>query len=411
MTWSEHQAGFGSRCDVRVLTGCSHCQPERADGTVRCMHDTQHVLVAGAGLAGVAVATALHRAGWEVDLVERRQVAAATIPTGLFLHANGMRAFCHLGVSDLLLSRGYPVERLCMRGAGCPGEGVAELANIWPGVGPCVAIGREAALDALIERCPVPVRHGAAVQHLSQRGTRVEAVLADGSQNEYDLVVGADGAYSAVRGMLWPEVVSRYGGETYWRGVVGCPPTLTDWSACLCAAGILLALPIGRGLAYWTAGCYTTTAFTDPLPGRADRVRYRFADVTGVHRQILDQVRDDARVQFSPADQVWVEVPVRDRVVLVGDAWHATTPNMAQGGSMAAEDALVLAAELAAGQGIDEALARYVARRLPRTRHVQDASEMRGRAAALPLADRNGFVIPNWAELSASAFAPLVPEP
>jgi 2-polyprenyl-6-methoxyphenol hydroxylase-like FAD-dependent oxidoreductase len=375
------------------------------------MTSTHHALVTGAGIAGVAAATALHQLGWEVDLVERRQATAATIPTGLFLPANGMRAFAALGAAELLLSRGQPVERLRMRGAGCPAEGVAEVADVWPGLGPCVAVGRGIALDALIERCPVPVRPGAGVQYLSQRGAHVEAVLTDGSRNEYDLIIGADGAYSTVRGLLWPKVMPRYGGESYWRGVVSCPAGLADWSACFCAAGTFLAMPIGGGLAYWAAGCSTATAFTDPRQGRAERVRERFGDVGGVHAQVLGHIRDDACVQFSPADQVWVEVPVRGRVVLVGDAWHATTPNMAQGGSMAAEDALVLAQELAAGPGIDEALARYAVRRLPRTRHVQDTTAMRSSIAALPLPDRLGFVIPNWAELSTGAFAPLVPEP
>jgi len=84
---------------------------------------------------------------------------------------------------------------------------------------------------------------------------------------------------------------------------------------------------------------------------------------------------------------------------------------MAQGGSMAAEDALVLAQELASGPGIDEALARYAARRLPRTRHVPDTTAMRSSLAALPLADRVGFVVPNWAELRAPApLPPLLPE-
>ncbi len=78
---------------------------------------------------------------------------------------------------------------------------------------------------------------------------------------------------------------------------------------------------------------------------------------------------------------------------------------------MAAEDALVLAQELRAGPDIDAALARYAVRRLPRARHVQETTAMRSSIAALPLADRAGFVIPNWAELSAGAFAPLVPEP
>ena len=76
---------------------------------------------------------------------------------------------------------------------------------------------------------------------------------------------------------------------------------------------------------------------------------------------------------------------------------------------MAAEDALVLAQELPSGPGIDEALARYAARRLPRTRHVQDTTAMRSSLAALPLADRVGFVVPNWAELNPGAFAPASP--
>jgi 2-polyprenyl-6-methoxyphenol hydroxylase-like FAD-dependent oxidoreductase len=98
-------------------------------------------------------------------------------------------------------------------------------------------------------------------------------------------------------------------------------------------------------------------------------------------------------------------------LVPAGDAWHAATPNMAQGGSMAAEDALVLAEELAAGPGIDQALARYAARRWPRTAHVQETTAMRNGLATLPLADRIGFVVPRWAELSAACFAALVPAP
>jgi len=178
----------------------------------------------------------------------------------------------------------------------------------------------------------------------------------------------------------------------------------------LCAAGTFLAMPIGGGLAYWTAGQYTASSFRDPVRGRAARVRERFTDLTGTHAAILGQVTDDARVQFSPADQAWVDMPVQGRVVLAGDAWHAATPSMAQGGSMAAEDALVLAQELAAGPDIDQALARYASRRRPRTAHVQETTTMRNELAALPLEDRVGFV-PRWAELSVASFAALVPVP
>jgi 2-polyprenyl-6-methoxyphenol hydroxylase-like FAD-dependent oxidoreductase len=375
------------------------------------MNSKNTALVAGAGIAGLTTAAGLHKLGWDVHLVDRRPELGRAIPTGLFFHANGMRAFAALGTADALLSRGHLMERMRLRGPGASEEGIAWLDDVWPGVGPSMAIQRELAQDALRSWCPVRARVGAGVQSLTQRDGRVEVTLTDGSSACYDLVVGADGAYSAVRGQLWPDARACYGGESWWRGVVRCPDELADWSACFCAAGTFLAMPIGGGLAYWTAGQYTAGSFRDPVQGRAARVRSRFGDVTGVHALILGQVTDDAAVQFSPADQVWVDMPVCGRAVLVGDAWHAATPSMAQGGSMAAEDALVLAQELAAAPDIDEALAQYASRRRPRTAHVQETTTMRNQLAALPLADRVGFVVPRWAELSAASFAPLVPAP
>ena len=84
---------------------------------------------------------------------------------------------------------------------------------------------------------------------------------------------------------------------------------------------------------------------------------------------------------------------------------------LAQGASMAAEDALVLAHELAAAPSTSEALARYAVRRTPRTRHVQETTAMRSRLAALALQDRAALIIPAWAELSARSFAALLPDP
>jgi 2-polyprenyl-6-methoxyphenol hydroxylase-like FAD-dependent oxidoreductase len=375
------------------------------------MNSKNTALVAGAGIAGLAIAAGLHKLGWEVHLTDRRPDLGAPIPTGLFLPANGMRAFSALGAADALLSRGHVIARMRLRGPGVAEEGIACLEDVWPGVGPSMAIQRGLAQDALRSWCPVRARTGIGVRSLTQRDSRVQVTLTDGSCAGYDLVVGADGAYSTVRGQFWPDAQARYGGESWWRGVVRCPDKLEEWSACFCAAGTFLAMPVGAGLAYWTAGQYTASSFHDPVPGRAARVRSQFSDVTGVHALILDQVTDDARIQFSPADEVWVDMPVCGRAVLVGDAWHAATPSMAQGGSMAAEDALVLAQELAASADIDEALERYASRRRPRTAHVQETTAMRNQLAALPLADRVSFVVPRWAELSAGSFAALVPAP
>ena len=368
------------------------------------------VLVAGAGIAGLTAAKGLHGGGWQVHLVERRPAFDA-VPTGLFFPANGMRALTALGAGTTLLSCGQRIARLRLSSASSDTEAVADLAQVWPATGPSIAVHRPRAMDALRDWCPVPVRLGVGIQSLTQHGERVQAQLDDGSAEEYDLVIGADGVHSTVRGALWPDTAARYGGESWWRGVVACPAGLEDWSACFCQEGNFVSIPIGRGLAYWAAGSYSAEPFGDPPQGRAARVRERFSDVTGIHAKILGQVDDDAQVQFSPAEEVWVEQPVRGRVVLLGDAAHTTTPSMAQGGSMAAEDALVLVAELAAAPDVDQALARYASRRRPRTSYVQEATAMRNGLAALSLQERTGFVLPNWAELSINAFAPLVREP
>ena len=104
--------------------------------------------------------------------------------------------------------------------------------------------------------------------------------------------------------------------------------------------------------------------------------------------------------------------PVAVRVVLVGDAWHAATPSMAQGASLAFEDALVLASELSghAIESIDVALVRYAQRRLPRTAHVQQTTAMRNQLAAVPLEMRTQ-AIAHWEQISIGSFARLVPQP
>jgi 2-polyprenyl-6-methoxyphenol hydroxylase-like FAD-dependent oxidoreductase len=264
----------------------------------------------------------------------------------------------------------------------------------------------------VLEASRAPVRMNSGLSSLTVETTGVRATLEDGTSASYDLVVGADGVRSTVRGLCWPESAAAYGGESWWRGVVESPAELDAWTVSLCAAGNFLVIPLGGGKAYWVGGHTSAEPFDDPVQGRAARVRERFDDLEGTPREVLDQVTEDERVQFSPAEQAWVDDPVAGRVVLVGDAWHAATPSMAQGASLAAEDALVLANELY-GHGPDRiyaALARYAERRRPRTAHVQQATETRNQLAALPLEMRTQ-VIAHWEQISIGSFAPLVPEP
>ena len=375
------------------------------------MH-TPQVLVVGAGIAGLAAARAIRELGWDVSLVEQRPGFDGT-GTGLFVPANGVRALAALGMLDGIACQGRRIGQLRVRGAGGSPEAMACLDRVWPAAGPSIAIHRSLMREALLEAALVPVRMGVRLTGIAAGGATVDVRFDDGGTARYDLVVGADGADSAVRGLLWPDAVAGYAGESWWRGIVTCPPGLDDWTLTLCQAGNLVTIPLGAGVVYWGAGVSCQAPFRDELAGRAARVRDRFADATGVAAAVLDQVTDDAAVQFSAADTAWVEDPVAGHVVLIGDAWHATTPSMAQGAAMAAEDVLVLAQELNRDRrpgAIGDALRRFAARRLPRVRHVRDTTAMRNQLAALPLEQRLG-VVPHWEEISVASFAPLVSEP
>jgi 2-polyprenyl-6-methoxyphenol hydroxylase-like FAD-dependent oxidoreductase len=371
------------------------------------MSTNSRVLVAGAGIAGLTAAIAFHDLGWEVHLVERRKTLGA-IPTGLFIPANGMRAFAALGVATALRSRGREIQRLSVR---VPGGGAshAQLADVWPGVGPSVAIERGPAVRALLAACPVPVQWGTGVQGLYQHGKQVSVTLSDGTSPDYDLVVGADGLNSTVRLLTWPGSTAGYAGDCWWRGIAACPAGLEDWEACLCQEGIFLAIPVDDSLAYWAAGTYPAEPFDDPVTGRAERVRDLFADADGPHAEILAEIKDDSLVQFSPSLKILADRPAQGRVVLVGDAAHATGPSMAQGASMAAEDVQVLTRELARAASVETALIRYAIRRAPRTQYVHETTAIRNRLAAQP--GNRAAVIQDWQQVSVRSFAALVPAP
>jgi 2-polyprenyl-6-methoxyphenol hydroxylase-like FAD-dependent oxidoreductase len=379
------------------------------------MDNTNHipqVLVVGAGIAGLAAAGAIRELGWDVSLVEERTDFDGT-GTGLFVPANGVRALAALGVLDGLVGRGRQIGRLQVRSADGSAGSAARLELVWPAAGPSIAIHRSLLHEALLEAAPVPVRMGVRLTGIATDDGRAYATFADGITTGYDLIVGADGAGSAVRGLLWPGAAASYGGESWWRGMVTCPPELTDWTLTLCRAGNLVTIPVGNRMVYWGAGVSSGAPFRDEQAGRAARVRDRFADATGVAAAVLDQVTDDTAVQFSAAEEAWVDDPAAGRVVLIGDAWHATTPSMAQGAAMAVEDALVLAQELGREprrRAIGGALRRFVPRRLSRILHVQYSTATRNRLAALPLEQRLE-VLCHWEQLSVASFAPLVSEP
>jgi 2-polyprenyl-6-methoxyphenol hydroxylase-like FAD-dependent oxidoreductase len=205
--------------------------------------------------------------------------------------------------------------------------------------------------------------------------------FSDGSSGSYDLVVGADGVHSTIRTLAMGGPPASYVGQVSWRFVVNDFPDRTDWTAMLGRGRTFLTVALGGGVVY----CYADINTNNPAGVGSRDWRESFADFADPVPSLLDQATD---AYFAPIEEVVSPTWVAGHVVLIGDAAHATSPNMAQGAAMAVEDALVLAARLNEAT-LDQALADYEHRRRARVMWVHEQTHRRDRTRNLAPMVRN----------------------
>jgi 2-polyprenyl-6-methoxyphenol hydroxylase-like FAD-dependent oxidoreductase len=364
------------------------------------------ILIVGAGVAGLGAARALAGAGFAPELVER-EPAWGDAGTGIYLPGNAARALRALGLERDVVDRAVaiPKQRFCDARGRLLLE--VDVAALWNGVGPCFALHRAALHAVLLEgAAEVPIRMGVAVRALRERSGTVAVEFDDERTGEYDLVVGADGIHSTVRRLAFgDDARARPVGQVGWRFVTGCSAEITTWSVMLGHRTAFLTLPIGNDRAY----CYCDVASTSGQDGDQDPVPL-FAGFAQPVPGLLDSVADRGLVHRSTIEEVALDAWTRGRVVLVGDAAHATSPNMAQGAAMALEDGLVLAECLRRVDTIPAALTAFEARRRPRTEWVRAQTHRRDRTRYLPTVVRNTVLRALGRRIFRSNYRPLLDE-
>lgn len=346
----------------------------------------RRVLIVGGGIAGLALARLLARTGVWLEVIEREPVWRPA-GTGMYLPGNAARALRALGLEAQVASRAVEIPRQRFydhRGRLLCDVDVAEL---WATVAPCLALGRAELHELLLEAAgDVPIRLGLGVERVEQRDGIVCVGLSDATSGEYDLVVAADGIHSAVRRLVFePTVLPRRVGQVGWRFLAPRPPEVTTWSVMLGHHTAFLTLPIGDDRVY----CYCDVVVSRPDPdgaehGPAEQLRQLFSQFADPAPMLLDELDNVTDIHVSMIEEVALDCWVREHVVLIGDAAHATSPNMAQGAAMALEDAIVLADCLHKLPAIPDALAAFQARRQPRTDWVRAQTHRRDHTRYLP---------------------------
>jgi FAD-dependent urate hydroxylase len=346
------------------------------------------VLIVGGGIAGLALAPALARTGVAVEVIECEPMWR-TAGTGMYLPGNAARALRALGLEAQVASRAVEIarQRFCDHHGRLLCE--VDVAELWAAVGPCLAVHR-ADLHTLLREAAgdVPIRMGRAVERLAQRDGTVSVSFSDGTSGTYDLVVGADGIGSAVRRLTFaPTAVPRPVGQVGWRFLAPRPPEVTTWSVMLGRRTAFLTIPLADNRVYCYCDVVSRRDHDTPERGPAERLHELFAEFAEFAEPaatLLDAVDAAAEIHVATIEDVALDRWAHERVVLIGDAAHATSPNMAQGAAMALEDALVLTDCLQRIPAIPDAIAAFEARRRPRTEWVRAQTRRRDQTRYLP---------------------------
>lgn len=338
-------------------------------------------VVVGGGIGGLAAAIGLRLVGWEVTVVERAPVLTDA-GAGISLHANGVRALDVLGVGEAVRAAARPQYT---GGTRVPGGGwlarmdgtTLERKLGTPIVGIPRATLHHLLRTALPSECLVD---GADVTSVDpSRPSRLRIPLGDAAL-EADVIVAADGWAMRLRAQLFPQHPGpAYSGSTVLRAITERPVELdTDFELTWGEGAEFGHIAFADGRAEWHAVLNSPPGVrhTDALAA----MHRRFGTWHDPIPALLEATRPDA-VLHHDIHELATPLPTftAGRIVLLGDAAHAMTPNLGQGACQALEDAVVLAAALTTEPTVESALARYDAERRPRTQSVARAARQVGR--------------------------------
>ena len=343
---------------------------------------TKHIVVVGAGIAGLATAVALARRGLDVSVLEERTDTSSG--AGISIWPNALAALDAIGMGDAVREAGGRVTAGAVRWRDGtwlrrpnPDRMVRALGE------PLVVVRRLTLTDVLRGGlAPGTVRNDVALRGLTVTADGVRLALSDGTRYEASGVVGADGTRSVVARHLNGPLAHRYAGYTAWRGVAACTidPGLAGETL---GPGVEFGhVPMGPDHTYWFA--------TERAPESATAVQGELAYLRGNISMWAEPVptllstTHPAAVQRNDIyDRSGARTWARGPAVLVGDAAHAMRPHLGQGGCQALEDAAILAGFVGDGAHLPTALRRFAAFRRPRVTPLIRESALIGRVVNL----------------------------
>jgi 2-polyprenyl-6-methoxyphenol hydroxylase-like FAD-dependent oxidoreductase len=364
------------------------------------MPDVSRILIVGGGISGLCLAIALRDRGVAVDIAEIK-TDWTVYGVGIIQQSNVVRAMADLGIVDKYLAAAFPFEQPCLYAP--DGSLIAKLPGLrlaGPDYPANLGISRLALHKVLTEEAHArgaQVTLGRTVDTLSQDADGVDVRFNDGTTGRYDVVVGADGVYSRIRKLLFGDrYVPRYTGQAVWRHNFPRPKDMDHLCAFPTPEGNAGLCPLSEETMYMFV---TSAEPGNPHYRREDLpaiMRSRMKQYGGIIGELRETIDDPDEIVYRPMEVLFVAEPwFEGRVILIGDAAHATTPHLAQGAGLAIEDAVVLADELGREQSLAAAFGAFHTRRYERCKTICEGSIQVGEweLSHSPEADHKGMLV------------------
>ena len=355
-------------------------------------------LVVGGGVAGMSCAIMLHRAGVDatlVDLDPNWRVAGA----GITLTASTLRAFKTIGILERVMEEGHthPGVRVCT----VDGTQVEEvrsppLGDGLPGAGGILRPALHKILSDRVKALDLPVKLGVTAESIAQDATGLSVRLSDGTESRFDIAVGSDGIFSKMRQILFPDAPKpQFTGQACWRLMTSRPPEIDRRHFFLGGRVKCGLTPVSQSEMYlFLLEHVPGNPWRDPRDQPA-LLRDLLTGFGGELARVRNGLNDNSCIVYRPLEgQILRRDWFSGRVILIGDAAHASTPQLASGAGMAAEDGIVLAEEVQRASTVEAAFRGFMKRRFERCRLVVENSLEIGRleVARAPLDQQTAIV-------------------
>lgn len=342
------------------------------------------ITIIGGGIAGLTTALALRKLGFEYELFERAK-QLNEVGAGIWMQPNALKVLDWLGLGDLVRESGTLLNQVDITNAQLIPFKKTNQEVVQDEKGNnIVAIHRATLQKILFEAIPKEnINLGYEFKSLEQKEHQVNISFGESAVLS-DLVIGADGINSKVRESIFSNTSKRFSGQTCWRGIsdIRLPYEFQNTGIESWGKKIRFGFSqVTENQVYWFAVSNASQNGTDNVNTLQTELKNRFSNFNPLVLNIIENTKAEKIIRNDISDLNRLEQWHKDKIVLVGDAAHATTPNMGQGAGQGMEDAYYLANILAKHNQLEQALNLFESNRREKVDYVVNNSWRFGQMA------------------------------